>query len=1474
MNWKTRLLAALILAVMLLTGIVVIPTAAEADEELDYMYLKNANGPSGVALGGIGVGYYEIDPTGKLTRNCINNIHESFTDSPKGSFVGVWDGTSATRLQRDAAETYGMKGYKDSYYTGLWPSVNIDFKNSYSGTADMGFSAYSGLSAHNVKDSSLPVVYYDVVLKNDGNTSKTMSAVLSWGDIIGRGMRDSSVEMPSDLNGESADWYDMPTPQTYARGVQVKNGGTTYTGVMQYAKEQLLPKRATFQNYNNAFMILAEDTADTEVTVLKNFSVNSSNALSAYTSTGKLLAYDTGEVPLSSPTNGSRSTSNGSAVAVSSEVPAGKEVTVRLMVSWFMPEITDSQYENIRRFSTCDYNKYYHNFFSTIEEMTSYAIGIRSAQKSGINTWQEPILSSSMPEWLQFKQINSGYTLYTNGVLNKRGNFSTLEGGMGGYGGTMDQKMNSYAVYEKLFPMLNMTENRQFANVTGSSGEIQHFDVHYYYGIADYENTDNPTPAGSMIDNTGAWMMQMWNHYRQTGSDAYLREYYSVMKKSMRFLQNRYISGVHIPSYNTTYDDYSHPKVFIFSGTVWLYMLEIGRQWACVMGDTDLADAYAAEYKKAYDDVNLYYNEWSADLGYGGFYAYGSDGEFITSKGKSGNVESSIMFSGAMAGQFMSRMTGQGDVVPFDQFVSHMETFLETSVQQTSDYMAPKVYNLRTEQSLNWISSNCWPFYLESYGGMAAIQAGYLEDGLEILEHTSLVDLRLGYTWSRSLWTRIYLTYMTAPVSWMIGDVLAGTSINAPDHTLTLGPSCIASEGVGVGDNLSVTLYYPKYWATLTYDTSKGICTYKIIKTFYDEGDTLITFDTVIAQPAGVKTDGAEKISLDTVFTVKEGAVLDLSAHMSAFKATVKEKLLKPVAQYEPPKEEVIANGTGLSARLTANGGTTDLQKVESVNLRYNKDNLPAEGVTGEYTLELDGRIMPKYGQKYQLLFEYTGNSEDLKISFDGKEVTDYGDSIDDVESQQFTQTQGCNLRVITVGLDGGNLYRIKITYKGDVSDEGDDVLRFLWWSTTQQMGLVIKERMYPIIQYNDDIRGTEFTDATVQIEDDHIGYTTDGTYALYTDIDFGEGGNSFLFKIHASVYRDNGGTIEIRRDNKNGELLGTVTTTTTGSDNWLNYQWFNTVLNTNRGLSGLQNICLVFHPKAGSGFVCNFDQFSFVKAGIGGKIVPATSVIDGKAYTVATAAIEDDHMAWTVSDTYALYTGIDFGEVTREYTFKIMAAAIDNEYSKGGKLEVRLGGTDGTLLGTLDFTPTGGWANYKEQTLKLEKPMYGVQNICLVFKPVSSFLFNYTTFTFEAGEEKPGDREFAREVEKLIDALPEAADVKAEDESAIKAARQAYEELTAEAKALVTNEDRLKAAEKALSKLLNPYIYGDLNGDEKITAADALLALQAAVGKIALTEEQTVIANVDGNKTVDATDALLILQRSVDKIDKFPVEE
>ena len=64
-----------------------------------------------------------------------------------------------------------------------------------------------------------------------------------------------------------------------------------------------------------------------------------------------------------------------------------------------------------------------------------------------------------------------------------------------------------------------------------------------------------------------------------------------------------------------------------------------------------------------------------------------------------------------------------------------------------------------------------------------------------------------------------------------------------------------------------------------------------------------------------------------------------------------------------------------------------------------------------------------------------------------------------------------------------------------------------------------------------------------------------------------------------------------------------------------------------------------------------------------------------------------------------------------------------------------------------------------------------------------------------------------------------------------------------------------------------------DIDGDNDITATDALLILQASVGKVVFTENQKLAGDVNGDGELSAPDALLVLQYSVKKITKFPVE-
>lgn len=108
----------------------------------------------------------------------------------------------------------------------------------------------------------------------------------------------------------------------------------------------------------------------------------------------------------------------------------------------------------------------------------------------------------------------------------------------------------------------------------------------------------------------------------------------------------------------------------------------------------------------------------------------------------------------------------------------------------------------------------------------------------------------------------------------------------------------------------------------------------------------------------------------------------------------------------------------------------------------------------------------------------------------------------------------------------------------------------------------------------------------------------------------------------------------------------------------------------------------------------------------------------------------------------------------------------------------------------------------------------------------------------------------------------------------------EAFKAAVEEAKAVLDYENatqnEVDAAEVALEaarQALKRMRYGDTNLNGEITAEDALLALQAATGKIPLTTAQETVADVDGVTGVTANDALLILQCATQKITGFPVE-
>lgn len=76
------------------------------------------------------------------------------------------------------------------------------------------------------------------------------------------------------------------------------------------------------------------------------------------------------------------------------------------------------------------------------------------------------------------------------------------------------------------------------------------------------------------------------------------------------------------------------------------------------------------------------------------------------------------------------------------------------------------------------------------------------------------------------------------------------------------------------------------------------------------------------------------------------------------------------------------------------------------------------------------------------------------------------------------------------------------------------------------------------------------------------------------------------------------------------------------------------------------------------------------------------------------------------------------------------------------------------------------------------------------------------------------------------------------------------------------------------LSNEKNPFLYGDVNMDGKVSITDAMLIMQYKADMINLAEEyQKFTADVSGDQNIAVSDAMLIMQYLAEILTKFPVQ-
>lgn len=108
--------------------------------------------------------------------------------------------------------------------------------------------------------------------------------------------------------------------------------------------------------------------------------------------------------------------------------------------------------------------------------------------------------------------------------------------------------------------------------------------------------------------------------------------------------------------------------------------------------------------------------------------------------------------------------------------------------------------------------------------------------------------------------------------------------------------------------------------------------------------------------------------------------------------------------------------------------------------------------------------------------------------------------------------------------------------------------------------------------------------------------------------------------------------------------------------------------------------------------------------------------------------SLEGQDLCNIVTGSWAVYTNVNFGLQTLILSARVASA------TAGGIIQVRLGTTNGTLIGTLNVPNTGGWQTYTAVSATLTNAA-GVQNLALRFVGGGGYLY---LFNLEWLEFKP----------------------------------------------------------------------------------------------------------------------------------------
>lgn len=220
------------------------------------------------------------------------------------------------------------------------------------------------------------------------------------------------------------------------------------------------------------------------------------------------------------------------------------------------------------------------------------------------------------------------------------------------------------------------------------------------------------------------------------------------------------------------------------------------------------------------------------------------------------------------------------------------------------------------------------------------------------------------------------------------------------------------------------------------------------------------------------------------------------------------------------------------------------------------------------------------------------------------------------------------------------------------------------------------------------------------------VGYISNGSWVEYNQVNL----NGVTGLAVRTASAGSGGTISVCLDSPTGQIIGTVPVSPTGG-----WQTWATDTASLSGASGYHNVYFVFNGSGNNGLF-NVEWFAFQGAANGTEAASYNN-----EYSLQTQSCSEGglNLGYMGTGSWAEYNQVNMNGVTG---FSVRTAALGS----GGTISVYLDSPNGTLIGTVQVTGSGGWQNWTTETVPVSGAT-GYHNVYLVF----SAGFNVEWFSF-----------------------------------------------------------------------------------------------------------------------------------------------